>query len=349
MPECLKVRQLSAVHRSFVTRRVFGYFQTLTMELKKDVIERGLQKYGNIYEDGRISVPVKPPNPRYILVFLTASVSILALFLLAAGLSSLSFPAGERFVLPQNQQVEVEGPRFSLSTTVLQALLLIGAVMLVAATILVVSSKSARRDTVRRTLVSLAYLAVYALILLAIRWMQGPEEAALPEVTDAPAPSSPFTGGAGLEEAVEVITITPPDPPAWLGFIVSLAVVLLAAGIVYYVWKSGRTPQEDLGEIARTALSDLSKGQKWDDVVIRCYRDMTEAVVRAQRLKRPDAMTASEYALRLEEAGLPARQVQNLTRLFEKARYGAHESDPEDIQEAISCLSAIRRALEKKA
>lgn len=320
--------------------------------IRQTKIERGSLDIGNNYEDGKINVPVKlsalSTKTRFILIFITASASILALFFLAASLNSLSIPQNEQLVLPESQRVEVEGPRFSISTTVLQAILMIGAIFLTIAIIIVVRSKSTRRETVRQLLVSLAYILIYALVFIAIRLMQGPLEEGTPEVTQEAVESFPFSGVPGIDEAADVITITPPDPPAWLGFIVSIAVLLFAAGIVYYVWQMRRELKTDLGEIARTAVSDLKKGQRWDDVVIRCYRDMTEAAVRLQRLKRPEAMTASEYALRLEQAGLPSKQVQNLTHLFEKARYGNHESGSQDIQEAISCLSAIQRALEKK-
>src|SRR5690606_5195038 len=123
--------------------------------------------------------------------------------------SSLNFPADEQFVLPQSQRIDVEAPRFSFSTTLLQAILLIIAVSLVAAFIIVIRSKKSRRETVRRVLVSLVYLAIYALVLIIVRNMQRPSDEVVPEVTESSGPSAPFSGSTGLENAVDVITITP--------------------------------------------------------------------------------------------------------------------------------------------
>jgi hypothetical protein len=46
----------------------------------------------------------------------------------------------------------------------------------------------------------------------------------------------------------------------------------------------------------------------------------------------------------LEEAGLPGKHVQQLTRLFEQVRYGAKVSDEQKERQAIACLTAIVEA-----
>jgi Domain of unknown function (DUF4129) len=60
---------------------------------------------------------------------------------------------------------------------------------------------------------------------------------------------------------------------------------------------------------------------------------------------RHQAMTPREFAVRLEQIGLPARSVSRLTRLFEQARYGSHQSTPGQVQEATDCLAEITRAV----
>jgi hypothetical protein len=55
-------------------------------------------------------------------------------------------------------------------------------------------------------------------------------------------------------------------------------------------------------------------------------------------------MTPSEFAARLEQAGLPAEPVQRLTRLFEKVRYGGLRSTPTEAEEAVACLRDILHA-----
>lgn len=68
---------------------------------------------------------------------------------------------------------------------------------------------------------------------------------------------------------------------------------------------------------------------------------MSEAVSRKRGLLRSTAMTPSEFARRLERAGLPGEAVGRLTGLFEAVRYGGRTSSQREINEAVSCLTAI--------
>jgi 2-iminoacetate synthase ThiH len=60
-------------------------------------------------------------------------------------------------------------------------------------------------------------------------------------------------------------------------------------------------------------------------------------------------MTPHEFAQRLEKAGLPAHPVQQLTRLFERVRYGAFNPGKKDVDEAVACLNAIAACFEAKS
>ena len=68
---------------------------------------------------------------------------------------------------------------------------------------------------------------------------------------------------------------------------------------------------------------------------------MSDAVSRNRGLFRAKAMTPAEFARRLERAGLPGDAVRRLTRLFEAVRYGGRKSSQKEINEAVSCLTAI--------
>lgn len=52
-------------------------------------------------------------------------------------------------------------------------------------------------------------------------------------------------------------------------------------------------------------------------------------------------MTPGEFALRLEQSGLPGDAVRRLTRLFERVRYGNQKAGLKDTNEAVACLTAI--------
>ena len=68
---------------------------------------------------------------------------------------------------------------------------------------------------------------------------------------------------------------------------------------------------------------------------------MSRAVEKRHGLTRDVAMTSSEFARRLEMAGLPSEAVHTLTRLFESVRYGARRSTADEIDQAVKCLTVI--------
>ena len=68
---------------------------------------------------------------------------------------------------------------------------------------------------------------------------------------------------------------------------------------------------------------------------------MSDVVGDRKRLQRDTAMTPTEFANRLEQAGLPGDAVRRLTRLFEGVRYGGHKAGPQETNEAVACLTTI--------
>lgn len=165
-----------------------------------------------------------------------------------------------------------------------------------------------------------------------------------------------FAGGMGDEAAAAsddlppIAPFSPPEVPPWVNYLISIGVILallLLAWSLSRWWMRLSRPQpasdslDDLAAIARSSLDDLQAGQDWDDVIVGCYARMSEAVSRRRGLFRTQAMTPAEFARRLERAGLPGDAVRRLTRLFEAVRYGGRKSSQREINEAISCLTAI--------
>jgi hypothetical protein len=127
------------------------------------------------------------------------------------------------------------------------------------------------------------------------------------------------------------------------GFVLLWLVVLWA---LYRGWKryrllNAKKPLEEIAKIARSSLEDLSSGRNSSDVIIKCYLQMSDVVSSRRKLQRELAMTPHEFAVRLEQAGLPGDAVTRLTRLFEAVRYGDRKSGPKDVNEAVSCLRTI--------
>ena len=140
----------------------------------------------------------------------------------------------------------------------------------------------------------------------------------------------------------------PPRVSPAFSYVISFAFALLWLAVIwglYRGWKRylflTKKPLDEIAKIARSSLDDLSSGRNSSDVIINCYLRMSDVVSDKRRLYRAAAMTPHEFALRLEQAGLPGDPVSRLTRLFEAVRYGDRKSGPKDVNEAVSCLKTI--------
>ncbi len=141
----------------------------------------------------------------------------------------------------------------------------------------------------------------------------------------------------------------PPEVSTTFSYLISFAAALLLLAVfwgIYRGWQkylllSTRKPLEEIAQIARSSLDDLSSGRNSSDVIINCYLRMSDVVSHKRQLQREIAMTPREFAARLEQAGLPGDAVSQLTRLFEGVRYGDRKSGSKDVNEAVSCLKTI--------
>ena len=161
---------------------------------------------------------------------------------------------------------------------------------------------------------------------------------------------SPLRENPSLQSnGAAVPEFTPPQSVSWTAYLVSFAIVvalILLAWKLNAIWKelNGSTadsPIQKLAGIARSSLKDLSSGRDSTDVIMNCYYRMSEVVSDKKQIDRNSSMTPSEFAIRLEQAGLPADAVRRLTRLFESVRYGRHRSDATAVNEAVACLTTI--------
>jgi hypothetical protein len=163
------------------------------------------------------------------------------------------------------------------------------------------------------------------------------------EVAEAP------SGQGGNVQTVEAPAFVPTEISPTFSYLISFAVALLLLVILWvlyrgwqrYIALSSKKPLEEIARIARASLKDLSSGRDSSDVIINCYLRMSDVVSNKRHLHRSIAMTPHEFALHLEQAGLPADAVSRLTRLFEGVRYGDRKSSPKDVKEAVSCLTTI--------
>ena len=161
-----------------------------------------------------------------------------------------------------------------------------------------------------------------------------------------------FGGGEALpgqDTVVPMPVFEPPQVSPAFSYLISFAIALvwlLVIWLLYRGWKryvslNTKKPLDEIAKIARSSLNDLTSGRNSSDVIINCYLRMSDVVSNTRHLYRNAAMTPHEFALHLEQAGLPGDAVTRLTRLFEGVRYGDRRSGPQDINEAVSCLKTI--------
>ncbi|HNT76594.1 MAG TPA: DUF4129 domain-containing protein [Anaerolineae bacterium] len=152
---------------------------------------------------------------------------------------------------------------------------------------------------------------------------------------------------ASLEDIPEFETNSPPWLTWAASFVLALALVL---GLARLIWAATHrltpktTPMDELAQGAQSALDALQAGADFRNTIIRCYREMSE-VLRTQRgIQRDSAMTPREFESRLAHYGLPGSSVHQLTLLFEKVRYGAAMPGEQEEDQAIVCLTSIVEA-----
>jgi hypothetical protein len=118
---------------------------------------------------------------------------------------------------------------------------------------------------------------------------------------------------------------------------------------LYFLWRRIHVKElEEVLELAeeelyRLDLDDLDAVRK---VIIRAYLGFCE-VLRRYEFLRNEAWTVREFEAAAREAlpFVPEREVEELTWLFEEARYSAHDL-PQDLgYRAALCLGSIRTAI----
>jgi hypothetical protein len=124
----------------------------------------------------------------------------------------------------------------------------------------------------------------------------------------------------------------------WIGVFVAVS---LLGFWVFSSWRTLSRPDDLVILEAEQALQALRSGADFNNAIIRCYQQMSFALQAEQGIEKSDSMTAREFERHLAAKGIPRAPVEQLTQLFEAARYGNQHSRPGDEQAALSCLRAI--------
>lgn len=283
------------------------------------------------------------PGRRRLVVLSLTLVFMISLFLLAASISRLQFEPGKVYTLPPQGRVAGENPPplpgnrwLDYLNTIFwgtMGLLLIGAI------VAAILSKEHRRE--------LLAVALITTIIGGLGWYvwfhAHPER--------HPFPSTPSRPEMELPEQPTEAPLEPMNPPSWSPFLLFLLVLgaagLLAWRFVPRFWER-ESPLEGLADLAGEAAAELRGGAAVHDVVLRCYREMSDLLSKRENVTLHKAMTAREFERQLRRAGVQDKHVSQLSRLFEEVRYGRRGSGPHEAAEAIACLEAIEEAYGKE-
>ena len=276
------------------------------------------------------------------LVLLLATLALVALTILAISLNQIPFREAQRFVrgetteIPYSAedvvQVWAEVPIWK------QLVLWLLIALLVVLVALLLSPEMRKRMLILFVRMAFTFWAVYFLLKNYGDRLFGFQTAA---ANGAP---------PGSQGMVPMPVFEPPQVSPVFSYIISFAFALVWLAVIwglYRGWKryqalaNTKKPLDEIARIARSSLNDLSSGRNSSDVIINCYLRMSDVVSQKRQLEREIAMTPNEFALRLEQAGLPGDAVTRLTRLFEGVRYGDRRTGPRDVNEAVSCLKTI--------
>lgn len=271
-------------------------------------------------------------------------LAVIALMVLAAGLSNLELRPGEILFAPSEQRsIEVAENTGEATITPYMIVSRQSGLALAAVIFLAISVYAAHRSKeVRAGLITiLVFVGLYMGIISLYRAFYEPPEQEEYDVLQKPA--EPERLPADLLD-------NPPDVTDWISILTTGGIILTIGAAAWFFWRNRdrflnrKPPLEIITDEVGAALADLRAGADLKDAVMRCYYDMGQSLRKGMGLVRQEGMTPREFEAVLEKAGLPSPAVQQLTRLFERVRYGRQAASERDTLEAVDCLEAIIQA-----
>ncbi len=186
----------------------------------------------------------------------------------------------------------------------------------------------------KRVLIQVLYLIgfSYSLLVLARNLGSFAGETSAPLLPVYQASPSTLEITPGLSEA-----------PGWMLVAVAALVTLLLLALSVWIIRTIRAkdrPIDAVGE-AQWALNAIGEGVELENVIFRAYHRLCTLSSSRYGISRARGMTPKEYERVLARSDMPEWALSRLTRLFEKARYGALPLSSSDEEGAIEALQAI--------
>ena len=287
--------------------------------------------------------PLRKHTHLWMLFFLGGAV--IALMLLAAGLSRIELRPGQPYLLTGLLQLlrafrGEERPEVpsSLGSARVPLTLLVWLLVPILIGFLLVARQT-WRQLLRRILSGFVLVIAFYALMRALTDAYG--------LGANQGPSGKGAAPALPEGSLPALPAFVANPPQWAVILVSLLLAALVFGGLWLLWR--RVPRQEnqltmLAEEAQEALEELRAGGDLKDTVMRCYVEMSGILSSRRGLVRDTSMTPREFEQRLAAAGLRDEHIRELTLLFERVRYGAKHPGEREEHEAMACLTAIVQA-----
>jgi hypothetical protein len=281
-----------------------------------------------------------PKEKKYLASGLLILMTLIVIFL-ASGISGVEFQPGTLMVRERDLP-EFTPPSFlRLPTRFWEYLLAFTMwVMLPLSVFFFIKYPEIRRKTLK----GLSYFILYGFTLFLLTRESREDD---PELLEAEQELIDTTIIETQREAADFISsIGPADP--YLNIILDIVILLALVILIWYIYRryfhNPPSASDQIKLEVQSAIDEISSGADLRNVIIRCYADMSEILLKQRSIERPQAMTPREFELELEEIGLPKNAIQRLTRLFEAVRYGNTITGESDEKEAVQCLNEIVEA-----
>jgi hypothetical protein len=292
------------------------------------------------------------PSQVQLIRIASLSIAVIAMLLLAMGISQLELVPGVpfdqiwQFLLDQLLGdrgspfgfASIEG-NADLLVKILRTIFLLALITFPFALIIIIINPEERKRLLRTILV------MALLFSLGSMWMNRLTETAEEDPLSGFGMPGMELGGEGAftDEEFDVESV-----PTWIPFGLSLTVGLIIAIIVVSVVRQIRRNRADrvpspeaFAKRARAALGEIEQGSDLRNTILRCYVEMIQIVREQRGIRRGSTVTAHEFTDHLIRANLPPRAVHRLTELFEVARYGQSMAGLQDEADAVASLQAI--------
>lgn len=276
----------------------------------------------------------------YALFFL--ALALVALLILAVGLTGLELKGGEPFPLDMNFSFGSPGgavPGGDLLVQIFRIFYTIMMILFPISLIYALLDAQSRKKLLRFVIFMIPVMLLAYWLFNWIRNMKGDQQRDFPlgflqapETGESAQPSADFT--------------PTPSQGLILGLSLALAfIVLVLIGLILWqIWRRTRSRPgtlQMLAQQAQVALDEMQAGADLRNTIIRCYKEMSLVVEEQKGVRRGYTMTSHEFESLLVGQGLPRQPVHQLTQLFEDVRYGDKEVGQREEMLARDSLSAI--------